>query len=150
MSADPLQTGQLGRDLVTVELRNRDFVVKEALVDRRPTLFDERAGVRRQVRGSAKRRGTWQTSTAYGAKVATPELWGRMWVFAGVGRPEPVFFVVPEDGMVEDIYAAHQRYLVQSGGTRKHSTSSTHTIRLDRIEEWCDHRDMLETERDTR
>jgi len=86
MFTDPLQTAQLGRDLVAVELRNCDFVVKGALVDRRPTLFDERAGVRRQVRASAKRRGTWQTSTAYGAKVAIPELRGPTWVFADEWR----------------------------------------------------------------
>lgn len=151
MPADPSSTAQLGRDLVAAELRKRGFEVKEALVDRRPTLLVERAGVRRRVHVSAKRRGTWQTSIRYGAKVAPAELRTCTWIFVNVGSAEPVFYVVPEAWMVEDIYVATQRYLAQHGGTRKYSPDSTHhAITENRIERWRNRWDVLEMQGDIR
>lgn len=147
MPGDSRHTARLGRELVVAQLRNRGFTVTEATVEQRPTLLLERAGVRRRVHVSAKLRGTWQTSIAYGAEEAGPELRGSTWIFVDVGRPEPAFYVVPEPWMVEDIYATHQANLARHGGRRKHSPSSKHhAVRLERIEDWCDRWDMLETE----
>lgn len=147
MATDPRTTARLGRELVIGELRKRGFAVREVMVERRPTLLVERGGLRRRVHVTARRRGTWQTSTAYGAESPPTELRDRVWIFVDVGGDEPAFFVVPEAWMVQDIYATHKRNLARHGGRRKHSPSSTHhAVRMARVEAWRDRWDLVENE----
>jgi hypothetical protein len=141
------QTSQQGRETVAAQLVARGWSVREASIGRRPVLLIERDGVRRCGRVTAKRRGTWQTSTKYGAERAPTEAHGRFWIFVDLGRPAESVFVVPEDWMVEDIHARHQAYLDRHGGKRARSPESQHHgIRQERIEQWRDRWDMLDRE----
>lgn len=149
MSADSAHsTALLGRRLVVEALEARGWSVRETRVGRRPVMMISRHGLNRQVRVSARRRGTWQSSTADGARLASDEQRGRFWIFVDVGSAEPSYFVVPEDWMAEDIYTRHQSYLDRSGGHRKRTAGSHHhAIEEDRIERWRERWDLLEEPR---
>ena len=136
---------EMGRARVMLELEGRGWAVRTGQIGQRPVLHAERDGVRRTILMSAKRSGTWQTSTAYGAEQAPEETRGRLWVFVDLGRPASEFFIVPVDWMVEDIWQVHQQYLKQHGGQRKVTRKSTHhKIELARIEDWRDRWDLLD------
>jgi hypothetical protein len=139
-------TARTGRDAVVRELTTRGWSVKETQVGRRPVMDISRDGQRTQVRVSARRAGTWQTSTAYGEKHAAGETAGRFWIFVDLIPPKREYYVVPEDWMVENIYQHHQAYVARHGGERKiNPTSKHHKIRPDRISEWRNRWDLLET-----
>lgn len=147
MPPDTRRTAKVGRDLVADRISARGFLVREATIARRPTLLVERDGVRRRVRVSTRRRGDWQTSTAYGAEVPSSELRARLWVFVDLTTAEPEFYLVPEAWMAVDIYQAHQDYLARHDGHRKVTDGSTHhAIPLWRIAQWQDRWDLLELE----
>ena len=145
MSTSPAQvTAAAGRSSAAAELATRGWSVRQVQVQNRPTLLIERGAVRRLVRVSAKRRGTWQTSTTYGVAEASDELKAHLWIFVDLGEPAPAFFVVPEAWMAEDIYSHHAEYLARHGGRRKNSPGSTHhKITKGRIDQWRDRWDLL-------
>jgi hypothetical protein len=131
---------------VSDELVLRGWAVKESTVENRPVLHITRSGQRRQVRVSAKQSGAWQTSMKYGMEAAAPEMKGRFWILVDLGQPKPEFFVAPEDWMVENIYRVHRQFLAEHQGRRPKSPDSTHhAIRRDRVEEWRERWDLLET-----
>lgn len=137
-------TAQHGRNLVARELEARGWTVQETTVDNRPVLLVASEQGRRVVRVSAKRQGTWQTSTAYGVPNSPPETHSRLWVFVNLESDPPQFFVVPEAWMVEDIWAVHERYVTDHGGARARSPRSTHhKIETGRIARWRDRWDLL-------
>jgi len=119
--------------------------VREVIVEGRAEVLLARDGERRRVRVSAKRRGTWQTSTRYGQEIAPPEMAGRLWIFVDLGGPQSEYYVVPESWMVEDIHAVHAAYLANHGGRRARSPKSTHhAIDVDRIAQWKDRWDLFD------
>ena len=144
MGSDARATAQIGRRLVTDELRQRGFDVEQIMEGRRPFLAAEKNGRRRLVRVTARRAGTWQTSISYGARTAGPELRDRVWIFVDISSSEPAFFVVPEAWMAEDIFSTHQEYLLRHEGTRAYTPNSTHhSVSLSRIVQWHDGWDLL-------
>lgn len=144
MASDGRATAGIGRRLVIAELGDRGFSVRQVAEGGRLVLVAERDGARRFIRVTAKRTGTWQTSIAYGAETAGPELRDRMWVFVDIGTHPPAFFVVPEAWMAEDIHRTHQEYLRRNNGTRAQSPSSKHhSVPLGRIAQWHERWDLL-------
>ena len=126
MASDTRATAQIGRRLVTGELRERGFTVRQIEEGRRSFLAAENNGRLRLVRVTARRAGTWQTSISSGARTASLELRDRMWIFVGILSEDPAFFVVPEAWMAEEIFSTHQEYLRRHDGTRPQTPRSKH------------------------
>lgn len=138
-------TARRGRDAAKARLQDHGWAVREVIVEGRAEVLLARDGERRRVRVSAKRRGTWQTSTRYGQEIAPPEMAGRLWIFVDLGGPQSEYYVVPESWMVEDIHAVHAAYLANHGGRRARSPKSTHhAIDVDRIAQWKDRWDLFD------
>lgn len=69
-------TTRRGRDAAKARLQDHGWAVREVIVERQAEMLLQRDSARRRVRVSAKRRGTWQTSTRYGEEIAPPEMTG--------------------------------------------------------------------------
>ena len=146
MSTRAQDTTQRGRSAVYGALTAQGWRVRVTNVDGRYALLAERNGIRRVIRVASRGSGTWQTSTQYGVRVAPPESHGRFWVFVDLSGDETVFYVVPEARITEDIHLRHQEYLARHHGRRKVTQSSTHhAIAEDRIREWRDRWDLLDS-----
>jgi hypothetical protein len=90
-----------------------------------------------------KRSGTWQASTRAGIpREAMPEEL-RFRIFVDLRKsPEepPVYYIVHESWIQNDIHEAHQRYLKKHGRAR---STTQHAIPRSRIKQWEGRWDLL-------
>lgn len=88
----------------------------------------------------------WQTSITAGQQRDSKTDETRYWVLADLKWPgeAPDYFIIPEWWIQNDIYTAHQQWLVLHSGVRPRTPGSTHhLINRERIEEWRDRWDIL-------
>jgi hypothetical protein len=128
-------------DHVVAELERRGGharVVREGRqIEIRATGSDPRHEVAIQVK--ARTGGDWQTSTDRG-RVRTPEEvpW-RFWILVDLEPSKPMYYIVPEWWMQNDIYKNHHEYIDPRGGHRIANDDSVHhKIETDRVAGWRD------------
>ncbi|MDQ7837142.1 MAG: hypothetical protein RDU59_01425 [Thermodesulfobacteriota bacterium] len=98
------------------------------------------------IQVKTRRCGTWQTSIDEGKK-GTPladEI--SFWIFVDIEKLDspPVYYIVPDSWMRNDIYEVHQTYLARHGESRAHNSKSKHHgITAKRIEQWKGRWDLL-------
>lgn len=146
----PQQVARAGEHLVAAELHRRGayavtFAGNMPRIDILASNAEQTRTVMIQVK--TKRSGTWQASTRAGLpREAVPEEL-RFWIFVDLRKdPEepPVYYIVQEWWIQNDIHLAHQAYLNRHGGTRSRSPESTHhAIARSRIKEWEGRWDLL-------
>ena len=146
----PQQVARAGEHFVAAELHRRGaFAVTFAGNMPRIDLLASNAEQTRTVmiQVKTKRSGTWQASTRAGLpREAVPEEL-RFWVLVDLRKnpaEPPVYYIVQEWWIQNDIHQAHQAYLKRHGGTRSRSPESTHhAIPRSRIKEWEGRWDQL-------
>ncbi len=147
---NPQQVARAGEHLVAAELHRRGayavtFAGNMPRIDILASNVDQTRTVMIQVK--TKRTGSWQTSTRAGIpREAVPEEL-HFWVFVDLRRnpnEPPIYYVVPEWWIQNDIHDAHERYLAGHAGRRARTPDSTHhAIRVRRIAEWEGRWDLL-------
>lgn len=143
---DTMTTARTGLNLVATQLVRRGLQVTECREGRRLFLRVETRHGWRVIAVSTRTGGTWQTSTRYGSKPAPQEGDGRLWVFVDLSVPTPSYYVVPYRWMSEDIHDAHTAYLARHGGRRAgNPKSSHHAVQEQRIAQWQDRWDLLDS-----
>jgi hypothetical protein len=148
---NPQQVARAGEHFVAAELHRRGayavtFAGNMPRIDLLASNAEQTRTVMIQVK--TKRSGTWQTSTRTGIpREAVPEEL-RFWILVDLRRSpddSPVYYIVHEWWIQNDIHEAHQEYLRRHGGTRAESPGSTHhAIPRTRIEQWRDRWDLLD------
>jgi Holliday junction resolvase-like predicted endonuclease len=90
------------------------------------------------IQVKAKKGGvTWQTSTTRGRQREAEETSTRFWVMVDLTPEIPVFYVMPEWWIQNNIYEVNNAYLARHGGKRSgNADSKHHKIELRRIEQW--------------
>jgi hypothetical protein len=147
MTSDIQSTAQNGRRVVADALRDRGAEVHKLrqgnvhiLQVRTPA-----SGECSHVRVRARTSGTWQGDIRDGDPARAPSYARTFWVFVDLedaGRP--LFFVVPDAWMRQDIQREHQVYLDRHGGERAITRDSTHhAIQSWRVQQWRDRWDLL-------
>jgi hypothetical protein len=144
------QVARAGEHLVAAELHRRGafavtFAGNMPRIDILASNAEQTRTVMIQVK--TKRSGTWQASTRAGIpREAVPEE-QRFWVFVDLRKnanEPPVYYIVHEWWIQNDIHEAHQAYLSRAGGTRTRNPESTHhAIPLSRIKDSKDRWDRL-------
>ncbi|MGH2555274.1 MAG: hypothetical protein ACRDHO_06115 [Actinomycetota bacterium] len=144
------QVARAGEHFVAAELHRRGayavtFAGTMPRIDILASNVEQTKTVMIQVK--TRRSGTWQASTRAGLpREAAPEEL-RFWIFVDLRKnpvESPVYYIVDEWWIQNNIYEAHQKYLKGHGGTRTRSPDSTHhAIPRTRIEEWRDRWDLL-------
>lgn len=94
-------------------------------------------------------RGNWHSDIREGrATHEALENAETYWVFVNLNSYEstPIFWVVPDSWIRNDIFIEHKKYLERYGGHRKKTNDSTHhSISEARLTEWEDKWDFLGT-----
>jgi hypothetical protein len=140
------QVARAGEYFVAAELHRRGayavpFADNMPGIDLLASNIDQSRMVTIQVK--ARRAGAWQTRVSRGCprKVEPDER--RFWIFVDL-EGEPVYYIVPEWWIQNDIHRAHMAYLDRHGGHRAiNPTSDHHSIQHTRIQEWRDRWDVL-------
>ena len=132
-------TAYLGIKSVADEIKNRGGsdikVCKEG--NRQFIEFLSPNGRAYRITTRAKRSGTWQTMTTYGAPKQENTLEDHYWVFVDLASSPPKYFPIPFWWISNDIYEAHERVLARHGGHRARNDSSVHhAVQLKRIKRW--------------
>ena len=144
----PHQVGRAGEHLVAGEILRRGgnavtFAGNMPDIDVLASDSGQDRTVWIQVK--TKRGGrVWQTRTTRGMPRDAEESPDRFWVLVDLSGDDPIYYIVPEWWMQNDIYEAHQRYLESHGGERARTKDSTHhAIPVTRVEHWQDRWDLL-------
>lgn len=100
-----------------------------------------------EIRVKTKRRGNWHTTINEAKPADKPEEAFQevkdFWMFVDL-RAKPIYWIVPDWWIRNDIYQAHQKYLSKHGGSRpKNDNSNHHSIDETRLEKWKGKWDIL-------
>ena len=132
------------RAMVVGEIERRGGRVRETREGQRVVLRVDSPSGPVVVRVLSRRRGDWQTSISIlegGARLISAS---RFWVFVDLAEAGCGYFVAPEDWVVEDIRAEHERYLARNGGRRAQTDDSPHhRVQPPRVTQWRDRWDLL-------
>ena len=135
------------RIYVQANLRHRGWTVTQAVEDRVTYLEGTRGTSRRiRVRVKARTKGTWQATVTSGrSNPGTPSI-PTYWAFVDLGSSPFAVYIAPDPWVRRDIHRAHAEYLRRHGGRRaRNDASSHHAIATNRVEQWRDRWDQLES-----
>ncbi len=143
------QTARAGEHFVTAELNRRGayavtFTGNMPRVDILASNLDGTRTVRIQVK--TRRSGTWHSSIREGRPSRAKPDEASFWVFVDLANDtdSPVYYLVPDWWMRNNIYRVHRKYLSKHGGRRKvNPKSEHHGIDAKRIAQWKDRWDLL-------
>ena len=97
-----------------------------------------------RIRVKTRTKGTWQCSASDGNPSPPIAPIPIFWVFVDLAQQPVAFFIVPDDVVRRDIYAAHEAYLARHGGRRaENQESDHHAIRSERVASWQSRWDLL-------
>jgi hypothetical protein len=142
------QVARAGEHFVAAELHRRGayavtFAGNMPGIDILARNLDQTRTVAIQVK--SKTSGTWHTQFTRGRERKPLDEEIRFWVLVDLGREPPVYYVVPEWWMENDIFQAHSAYLARHGGTRPRNPDSLHHgIARSRVVEWQSRWDILD------
>ncbi len=143
------QTARAGEHYVAAELNRRGayavtFAGNMPKIDILASNSDQTSTVMIQVK--TRRTGTWHSSNDEGQKLNRRPNETKFWMFVDIdkmGEP-PVYYIVPDWWIRNDIHEKHQAYLKKHGGKRATgSKSKHHGIDVKRVEQWKDRWDIL-------
>jgi hypothetical protein len=143
------QTARAGEHFVAAELNRRGayavtFAGNMPKTDILASNSDQSRTVSIQVK--TRRSGTWQTSIDQGKKCTPFADETHFWIFVDLEDTDasPLYYIVPDWWMRNDIHEVHQAYLGKHGGSRPFNRKSKHHgISSKRIERWKDRWDLL-------
>lgn len=139
-------TNRRGLDLVVAEIERRGgrgWIISEG---RRREIHATGSDSRREVaiQVKARTRGDWQTSIEYGRQRNLEEMPSRFWILVDLQPSKPLYYVVPEWWIQNDIWTVHHRYIDPRGGHRAVNDDSVHhSIGTSRVADWLDRWDEL-------
>ena len=148
LKATSRQVGQAGEMYVAAEINRRGgnavtFAGNIADIDllAMNSLNTRRISIQVNTKGPGS--SMWQTSTTMGraaGDVPEDEREGRFWVLVDLKPAHPIFYVMPEWWVRDDIDRAHRAMLArQPGGVRRDTPDSTHhAITIARVAQWKD------------
>ena len=143
------QTARAGEHYVAAELNRRGayavtFAGNMPKIDILASNTERDRTVSVQVK--TRRTGTWHASTDSAKKCEKKKNEDQFWIFVDLEDVEasPVYYIVPDWWMRNDIYVVNKAYLAKHGGKRaKNPDSKHHGIPVKRIEQWKDRWDVL-------
>ncbi|MCZ6547116.1 MAG: hypothetical protein O6837_03225 [Deltaproteobacteria bacterium] len=143
------QTARAGEHFVAAELNRRGafavtFAGNMPKIDILASNLDRSRDVGIQVK--TRRSGSWHTSIDEGRQCQPNPDETHFWVFVDLAdnNAGPIYYVVPEWWMRNDIFKAHGAYLKRHGGKRAiNPRSKHHSIDIRRITKWKDRWDLL-------
>lgn len=144
------QTARAGEYFVAAEI-NRRGAYAVTFAGNMPKIDIVASNVSRtreaSIQVKTRRSGTWQTSTDEGRRRQRPRQDEKgFWVFVDLATDKgpPIYYVVPDWWMRNDIYRAHRAYLKKHGGERAvNPRAKHHSIHLRRIAQWKNRWDVL-------
>lgn len=137
------QTARAGEYFVAAELNRRGayavtFAGNMPRIDIVASNVDRTREVNIQVK--TRRSGSWHTSMDEGRRRRRPRGEEKnFWVFVDLAdnNAEPIYYVVPDWWMRNDIFHAHRAYLRRHGGKRAiNPRSKHHAIHVRRLVQW--------------
>lgn len=143
------QTARAGEHFVAAELNRRGayavtFAGNMPKTDILASNMDQSRTVSIQVK--TRRSGTWQTSSDEGKQCASRADETHFWIFVDLEKTEapPLYYIVPDWWIRNDIHEVHKSYVSKHGGSRAFNPKSKHHgIPTKRIEQWKDRWDLL-------
>jgi hypothetical protein len=134
------EVNRQARQLVEFELMQRGAGSVTSRGTRKVRLHANNSSQNRsvEIRVKAKRKGNWHATTDEASLLSNSgdHEAPTFWVFVDLGGP-PIYWIVPDRWIRNDIHDAHRRYLDRHGGHRaKNHYSNHHSIEENRIEEW--------------
>jgi hypothetical protein len=147
---NPTQVGRAAEHYVVAEIHRRGgyaacFGGNMPAIDVMASNADQSRSITVQVKAKYGGRD-WQTSIRRG-QPREPEADGetiRYWVLVDLRPDAPLYYVMPEWWIQNNIHEIHAAYLAQHGGTRVRTPDSTHhSINTARVEQWIDQWELL-------
>ena len=143
------QTARAGEHYVAAELNRRGayavtFAGNMPKIDILASDTEQTRTVSIQVK--TRRTGTWHSSIDEGKKSSEPLDETSFWIFVDLedNRIPPLYFIVPNWWMKNNIDEEHKAYISKHGGSRsKNPKSKHHGIPIKRVEQWKDRWDIL-------
>lgn len=145
---NPTQVGRAAEHYVTAEIHRRGgyaacFGGNMPAIDVLAPNRDQSRTVTVQVKAKLGGSG-WQTSILRSARRVPEDVPVRFWILVDLRPTSPLYFVMPEWWIQNDIFDAHAAYLARHGGQRAGGGESTHHgIATARVEQWSDRWDLL-------
>lgn len=147
-SLNATQVGRAAEHYVTAEIHRRGgyaacFGGNMPAIDVLATNRGQSRTVTVQVKAKLGGSG-WQTSTTRGARREQEDACVRFWILVDLRPATPLYYVMPEWWIQNDIFETHAGYLARHGGQRRGGSDSTHHgIATSRVEQWADRWDLL-------
>lgn len=148
---NPTQVGRAAEHYVVAEIHRRGgyaacFGGNMPEIDILASNADQTRRVTVQVKAKYGGRD-WQTTTLRG-KSREPEADDetfRYWVLVDLRPDAPLYFVMPEWWIQNNIHEEYRGYLARHGGVRpgKNPESTHHAIKTFRVDHWLDRWDLL-------
>ncbi len=144
------QTARAGEYFVAAEL-NRRGAYAVTFAGNMPKIDIVASNVKRTrevtIQVKTRRSGSWHSSIDEGRRRRQPHQDEKgFWVLVDLATDKgpPIYYVVPDWWMRNDIYRAHRAYLRRHGGKRAINPQSKHdSIDIRRIAQWKDRWDLL-------